>query len=136
MKLILTLLAIGFINYGYASERNELSDSLMLEQSIVNADVIQFKNDEKLYPEVSSFKIIQSVTMSNERGERWATITLQNQAAGRRILKSEHIMAVFANGKRKYPTLDEYTLESGETQSISMFFGKNKFPILKLFTRD
>ncbi len=136
MKFFLTLLAIGFINCGFTSERNKLSDSLILEQSIVNADVIQFKNDEKLYPESSSFKIVHSVTMSNERGERWATITLQNQAAGRRILKREHIMAVFANGIRKFPTLEEYTLESNEIQSISMYFGKNKFPILKLFTRE
>ncbi|WP_144394954.1 hypothetical protein [Pleionea sediminis] len=119
-----------------AASTDELSSNLMIEQSIVNSEVIKFKNDEKLYPEASDFKIIHSVTMSNERGERWATLTISNQATGRRILKNHHIMAVFANGKRRFPIIDENTFESNETLSLSVYFGKSKFPILKLLTRE
>ena len=90
-----------------ASANDQLSENLMVDQSIVNSQVIQFRNDDRIYPEKSQFEIIHALTMSNEQGERWATITLQNMAGGRRILESNHLLALFADGKRVFPRMED-----------------------------
>jgi hypothetical protein len=72
--------------------------------------------------------------MSNDLGERWAVITLTNTSSGSRILEHEHLMALFADGKRKSSLAFKVSFEGQETQSVTVSFGENKFPILSIST--
>ncbi|MCW8877542.1 MAG: hypothetical protein OQK51_10840 [Kangiellaceae bacterium] len=127
---------LSVIQTSSASANDQLSENLMVDQTIVNSQIIQFRNDDKVYPEKSQFEIIHALTMSNEQGERWATITFQNKAGGRRILESDHLLALFADGKRVFPRMEDEIFERKEIRSITVPFGNSKFPILTLVTRD
>ncbi len=73
--------------------------------------------------------------MSNELGERWAVITLKNSSSGSRVLEHGHLMAIFANGKRKSPRKFKLNFKGDETQSITVSFGESKFPVLSVYSR-
>jgi hypothetical protein len=74
--------------------------------------------------------------MSNIKGERWATITVRNAAAGVRTIDQDHVLALMANGKRQFPLAFEQKILSNQTLSILVNFGHSQFPILKLTTRN
>ena len=114
----------------------EPGEHLILDTHVVNSEVINFPNDDEIYPDKSDFKIIHLVTMSNELGERWATVTINNQSAGRRVFKPAHIMALFADGSRRAPIHKESVFDGHESISMTLFFGQNKFPILSIMTRQ
>ncbi|WP_196140794.1 hypothetical protein [Aliikangiella sp. G2MR2-5] len=120
----------------HAKASDSLSESLMIDQTIVNSELIQFRNDNKVYPEKSQFKVIHALTMSNEQGERWATVTIKNMAGGRRIFEANHLLALFANGKRIFPDMQEELFDSKETRSVTVYFGNSRFPILSIVTRE
>ncbi len=114
----------------------ETSENLMIDHTVPNSQSIEFPNDEKHFPEKSDFKIIHSIQMSNENGERWATLTLSNTSSGRRIFKPDHILATFANGDYRHPHTGEQPFEANETITLTLYFGKNKFPLIKVATRN
>ena len=73
--------------------------------------------------------------MSSEFGERWVIITVENTSSGRRFLKSENVVATFADGSQLNPDhLDEYA-RGGELLTKTIFFGIRKFPIVKVDVR-
>lgn len=136
-KLALFLLVLSTSSvFAKDSNLDHLSETLTVDQTIMNAQVINFPNDNGIYPEKSDFEIIHSVSLSNESGGRWATITLTNRSSGRRILKSDHILATLANGSRRFPHIGEHILAGNETLSITVSFGNSIFPILQLSTRN
>ena len=70
--------------------------------------------------------------MSNNNGERWAIVTVENRSTGRRFFRNENIVATFANGKQsKAIGLDE-SIEGGERLTKAIFFGFHKFPIVRV----
>jgi len=136
-KMPVTL--FGFIGlilvYSQVNAANANSDYLMLDTHVINTEIINFPNDNEIYPDKSDFKIIHLVTMSNELGDRYATVTLKNLSTGRRIFKQNHIMALFADGSRLSPAIAEAVVDGKESVSITLYFGEHKFPILTLYTR-
>jgi len=74
--------------------------------------------------------------MSNLKGERWATITVTNQAHGRRTLNQDQVLALFADGTRHFPLNFTQEFKAQQTVSLLVNFGVNKFPILKIMTRN
>ncbi|WP_163935449.1 hypothetical protein [Paraferrimonas sp. SM1919] len=97
---------------------------------------LAFKNEDKIYAEVSDFKIEHFVLMSSETGLRQAVITLTNHAAGRRSLQAEHLLATLADGSRVFPELTKLNFEGGQTLTLTADFGQSDFPILTVNTRE
>ncbi|WP_199611383.1 hypothetical protein [Flocculibacter collagenilyticus] len=113
----------------------EESDVLNVDRSVASSLKLSFPNDKRIEPKTSGFNIENYVLMSNEKGERWAVITATNKAWGRRSLEHHHLMALFANGERSTPLTYRLDFEANETQSFTVSFGENKFPILSIYTR-
>ncbi|NMP16326.1 hypothetical protein [Thalassotalea sp. Y01] len=108
------------------------SDTLTVDRA-VNADIeLAFANDRGIEPTLSDFELLNYVIMSNEAGERYAVVTLKNLASGSRQLESKHLLALFANGERKQPSDFKLNFDANETQSLTISFGENKFPILAI----
>ena len=65
-------------------------------------------------------------------------MTIRNDASGSRILQAEHIMALFADGRRVAPIslAENIKLEDGEQRSLTLSFGEDNFPILSIFTSN
>ena len=91
---------------------------------------------EKDLPDSSDVVIINQSLMSNEAGERWATVTLKNSAKGKRIFSEKNIYAMYADGSKGKPYQVRVKLNGGEIGSSLFYFGKHKFPILYVFTRE
>ena len=109
-------------------------DVLRVDRVVPQNLKLSFPNDENIKPRSSAFKLINYVVMSNEKGERLAVITITNSSTGSRILQAGHVMALFANGKRESPKEFKLNFKGEETQSITVSFGENKYPILSLYT--
>ena len=130
MYKFLLLISILFSVSSYADE----TEALTVDRVIANNLELAFPNDKNVKPKASDFELINYVVMSNDLGERWAVITLSNTSSGRRILEHDHLMALFADGKRKSPPAFNVSFEGHETQSITVSFGENKFPILSIIS--
>ena len=112
------------------------NDVLSLDRVDVGQVKFAFENDSNIYPDESEFNIDHFVLMSNDNGERWGILTITNQSSGRRELQAKHIMALFADGSRYFPINFKQPFNGNETQSITLNFGENKFPILSVYTRN
>ncbi|WP_251360108.1 hypothetical protein [Kangiella sp. TOML190] len=109
---------------------------LTVERAIANPQDFNFANNDNIRPEPSDFTIVNYVLLSNEEGERWVTLTLKNTSSGHRIFDNDQVMALFANGKRYSPYSKSLRFEGKEVQTFALNFGKSKFPILEVYTRD
>jgi len=97
-------------------------------------DNLSFDIDEskRLKPKANDFELLNFAPMSNKIGERWALITVRNTSSGRRFLKSEHIVATFANEEQSNARGLNESVNGGQVFSKMIFFGMNKFPIVML----
>jgi len=126
-KAIFILLILISIST-YANEETVLT----VDRVITHNLELAFDNEKNIQPKASEFELLNYIVMSNELGERWAVVTIKNNASGNRILVNQHIMALFANGERAYPSSLKTTFEENETKSLTVLFGENKFPILSI----
>ena len=97
-------------------------------------DKFPFDIDEskRLRPKANDFELINFTPMSNKIGERWVLLSVKNTSSGRRFLKSEYIVATFANAEQANPININESVEPGKIFSKTVFFGVNKFPVLTL----
>lgn len=123
----------AFLLLSFSSNANE-TEVLTVDRVVPSNLELAFPNDRSIKPKSSDFELVNYVIMSNEMGERWAVVTLTNSSTGSRTLENGHLMALFANGKRKSPLEFKVSFEAKETQSITVSFGGNKFPILSINT--
>ena len=107
---------------------------LTIDPPIPSISETAFPNNDNRHPDQSDFKVLTYVTMSSERGERWVTLTVENNSSGQRFLQADHIMAIFADGSRKHPNPVKIKFEGKEKQSLNLNFGLNKFPILSVYS--
>lgn len=114
------------------------NEVLSVDRGSLQGMEFMFENDAKITPRNSNFTVVNSVLMSSEAGTRVAVVTIRNDASGSRILQAEHIMALFADGKRLSPIglADSLKLEDGEQRSITISFGSDDFPILAIYTSN
>ncbi len=139
MKTKALLLIVSFsvlFSSSLFAENEETSKGLTIERSISNPAEFQFPNDEQIFPDKSDFSIKNYILLSNEEGDRWVTVTLKNNSSGNRIFDNDQIMALFANGKRLQPQKKTLRFEGKETQTFAINFGRSKFPILAVYTKD
>ncbi|MBL1418118.1 MAG: hypothetical protein COA76_03340 [Moritella sp.] len=123
----------AFFLLSFSSNANE-TEVLTVDRVVPNNLELSFPNDRRIKPKSSDFELVNYVVMSNELGERWAVVTVRNSSTGGRSLENGHLMALFANGDRKSPLEFKVSFEGKETQSITVSFGENKFPILTITT--
>ncbi|SFD31522.1 hypothetical protein [Pseudoalteromonas denitrificans] len=114
----------------------ETDDILTIERSVSKNIAIKFPNDKNINPKISDFEILNYVLMSNDKGERWAVVTLTNLSSGNRTFEHTHLMALFANGERQKPLEKKLLFSGNETQSFTLSFDKNKFPILSIYANN
>ena len=103
---------------------------LTLDRVVPNNFELAFPNDDNIEPVLSDFKVKNAVLMSNELGERFAVVTIENRSSGSRTLNQKHLMAQVSNGERISPQAFSQTFNEGETLSLTINFGENKFPLL------
>ncbi len=129
LKLVTTTLLFLSLS-SYASD----NDILTVDRTVSKNIQLSFPNEKNIKPKESEFKVLNYVLMSNETGERWSVITIENTASGNRSLEHNHIMGLFADGSRFVPQENKLQFEGGEIQSITVSFGEYKFPILAIYT--
>lgn len=91
---------------------------------------------QAIEPDISTVEVVNQMLMSNELGERWATLTLKNLASGQRIVSEKQIYAIFADGDKKRAQMDPIKLKGNEVGIYTISFGYHKFPILYVYTRN
>lgn len=125
-----------FIFLVFAAHASAQNDVLMIDQSI-GADVkLAFPNERDIQPRSSTFQVVSYVPMSSEQGERWAIVTLKNTSSGSRIFESQYLLGLFADGDRREPQAFKRTLDGHEVVSLTLSFGRHKFPLLNVVARD
>lgn len=107
-------------------------DALHLDRVVSQNISLEFENEQNKQAKKSNFTLKNYALMSNDAGERWAVVTLQNNASGTRFFDNEHLLALFADGQRNFPLAIQSSFKGKEIKSFTLSFGKNKFPILEL----
>jgi hypothetical protein len=123
------------VNKGNVNKGNVNKGNLLLfDENTPRQDTFSFDIDEseRLKPRANDFELINYAPMSNKNGERWVLITVKNTSAGRRFLKSEHLVATFVNEEQINPIDLNESVDDGKVFSKTIFFGVNKFPIVML----
>ena len=123
------------MSFAWASQADE-TEVLNVDRSVSNNIDLSFPNDDNTKPKVGDFEIVNYVLMSNELGERWGVITLTNLSSGNRNLDQGHLIALLADGSRRNPLEYSLNFKGHETQSITVSFGKHKFPILNIYSSN
>lgn len=112
------------------------SNVLTPDETILGSELIDFPNDSHIFADKSEFRLLHTIIMSNTKGERWATVTVTNKASGRRSFHQDQILALLADGSRRFPLSFSRDFKSGETASVLVNFGPSQFPILRIMTRN
>lgn len=113
-----------------------VDEALTVDVPVAGDISIDFADDDAIEPKPSEFEIVSFMLMSNRLGERWTTLTLRNTSIHQRLLDKEHIVAVFADGERRYPVKLEEKFSGKEQVTKVVNFGLSKFPILKVYVRQ
>lgn len=109
---------------------------LMIDQMPDKSVQLAFPNERNIQPKSGDFTVLNYVPMSSEDGDRWAIVTLKNTSSGSRIFESQYLIGLFADGERRAPLEYKQTLNGGETVSITLAFGRHKFPLLSVIARE
>lgn len=110
-------------------------DVISVDRAIPYSSELAFPNEQNLAPEISDFSVNNVTLMSNDAGERWAVLTITNDASGRRTIQHKHLMGLVANGERVHPAEFSQSFNGGETLSLTVYFGESKFPLLSVYSR-
>jgi hypothetical protein len=125
-------IALTFVSFTASAD----DDILNVDRSVSKSIQLAFSNDNNITPKKSDFEVVNYVLMSNENGERWGVLTLTNLSHGERSINQEHLLALFADGSRSVPLAFTSNFKGKETQSLTLSFGENKFPILSIYSSN
>jgi hypothetical protein len=112
------------------------NEVLTIDDPIPGSLHLEFSDADDLQPKIGDFKILSSLYMSNQLGERWATLTILNQSSSQRLLDRHYIVALFADGEKRHPLNIEHTFYGKEQITMTISFGKSKYPILRTEVRN
>lgn len=130
---------LSLISTLYASATN-YSDVLTVDPQKPSFNTYNFIDEsiqrKAIEPDISTVTVLNQMLMSNEVGERWATLTLKNLSNGKRIITDKQIYAVFADGDKKKAQMRPIKLLGNEVGIYTISFGYHKFPILYVYTRN
>ncbi|QFU23632.1 hypothetical protein FM038_016590 [Shewanella eurypsychrophilus] len=126
----------ALISFSSFSANDKGKNEVFSVDRIVSDDVsLNFTNDNDIQPNISNFTVVNYVLMSNEKGDRRAVVTLENQSSGSRIFQHDQIMALIGDGKRISPRFYKQKFKAGESISMTLSFGNHLNPILQIYTR-
>lgn len=108
---------------------------LTIDQPLVDGSELRFDVESNIEPEKSDFSVVSYTFMSSSSGERWAVLTLKNISNGHRLLNIKQVVAIFANGKRRFSLKLDGRINAKEVVTKTIFFGWSKFPILSLLVK-
>ena len=112
------------------------SDSVLhFESQKKDIQYLNFKDKDDLQPVASKFKIVEYSLMSNDKGDRWALITVQNTDSKKQKISDDNFVAVFADGERRHAKNFYELVEPNAKLTEAIFFGKSNFPVI-LITMD
>ncbi|MFC1747313.1 hypothetical protein ACFL2V_00750 [Pseudomonadota bacterium] len=135
-RYCIAALVVLFAVFPVHASELEHDEILIIDEGTVFKGDLAFVDGSDDQPKKSDFKIENYFLMSSRSGERWATITLKNSAKGQRILSEAQVMAVFANGEKRAPNSMKHTFAEDEVATLAVTFGKSKFPVLYVYTRN
>jgi hypothetical protein len=133
---MLAFVLIAFSFFSFTANADDDDEVLTVDRSVSKSIQLAFSNDNNITPKKSDFEVVNYVLMSNENGERWSVITLTNLAQGERSVNQEYLLALFADGSRSEPLIFTRNFKGKETQSLTLSFGVNKFPILSIYSSN
>ena len=129
------VLVVGFMlssTYVFASD---ISTSVIrFDESPFIAETVFCEEEQELIPEDNDFEILNYALMSSEQGSRFVLANIKNKSAGQRILRREHLVAIFADCSQRHPINIEYKFDGGEVVTREINFGNNRFPIIKVIS--
>lgn len=108
------------------------SRNLRFDQSQGLQGGLHFDKDDELEPDKNDFQLVSSAYMSNDLGERWAMLTIENSSSGQRLLKAKNLVARFANGDQAYAINLDEVLKGKQRLTVAVFFGQHQFPIVDI----
>lgn len=121
---------------GVSAETYTRDEILTIDEPVSESLNLEFSDADELVAKMGEFKVLSTILMSNLSGERWATVTIKNVSSHQRLLDREHIIAIFADGEKRYPVQAEHKFSGNEEVTMIISFGKSKFPILGLSVRN
>ena len=133
--ILLLILMIAFQQVSLA-ERTSKDATLTIDEPVPKGFVFEFEDEDNFEPKEGEFELLTSLIMSNNSGERWATITIYNQSSSQRLFDQEHVLALFANGEKRRPHEVAYKFKGHEEKTLLLNFGRNKFPILRIYSKN
>ena len=138
ISLVLSIALLSFSSHATnkTNDDENLSDVFHVDRVVADDVKLNFTNDGNIEPSVSDFEVVIYVLMSNEKGDRQAMVTLENQSSGSRIFQSDQIMALMGDGRRISPQRYKKKFKRGESLSMTLSFGNQKSPILQIYTRQ
>lgn len=135
-KRILLIPTLAFAPFASAHESEKLSRALHFDQPIAKEMAIDFQIEEDLYPNRSSFELLDFAFLSNEAGERWALVVVRNTVHEFRSFSANQIIGFFASGNYRNPVSLNKRIEGKKTETFMIPFGKSDMPLVKLMTRS
>ncbi|NVJ59586.1 MAG: hypothetical protein HWE27_04305 [Gammaproteobacteria bacterium] len=129
IKVLLSFTLVVVSSFGFSADNNQ---ALKFEDLPYKNAKVYCENDDNIYPDENDFEFIDYSAMSSEDGERYILATIKNTSSGFRILKQGDILAILGDCARINPKSFERKFKGGEVFTMRLFFGVNKFPILKV----
>lgn len=136
MTMFNKLIVLSFLLFTISIHAENLHTSILTtDERIDGIELVKFPNNDRIYPDKSDFQLLHQIVMSNTKGERWVTLTIKNTAIGRRSFQKNQVLAIMADGSRRFPLSFSQEFKANEILSIPINFGSSQFPILRIETR-
>ena len=133
IKKLISILIISISPVVAYSDEASIGDKVLhFDQPQAPLTALNFKHDNELKPDSNDFHIIEASYLSNDLGERWAFVTIENQSSGQRLLKNKEIVATFVDGFQSYAHNLNITLKGNEHLTKAIYFGIHRFPIVSV----
>ncbi|TKD45647.1 hypothetical protein [Azotobacter chroococcum] len=129
MFVVLMMILFSYCVFAFdiAKDKSIRFDGTPLKNADIHCD-----NDDDLLPERNDFELIDYSVMSNEQGERFALVTIKNKSSGQRFFDNNDLVALLGNCSRILAHEFEYKLNGGERITKQIYFGFQRYPIVKL----
>ena len=115
---------------------SDISPSVIrFDESPFIAETVFCEEEQELIPEDNDFEILSYALMSSGKGDRFVLANIKNKSAGQRILRREHLVAIFADCSQRHPTNIQYKLDGGGVITREINFGNSRFPIIKVISK-
>lgn len=112
----------------------DAADAVHFDIVTIDPETLSYDEEDRtqLMPTRAFVNIINFHPMSDDNGNRYALVTLQNQLRTRTVLEKENFVGIFANGRRSNPIACDETLDPAIERSTVLRFGSSKFPLVKI----